>query len=90
MEIEYDPVKNAQNVVDRGLSFELARHLDWREALVVADVRRNYAESRFRAMGPIQGRLYVLIFTIRGVRLRVISLRKANAREVAQYEKTRS
>ncbi|WP_298014577.1 BrnT family toxin [uncultured Castellaniella sp.] len=90
MEIEYDPIKNDRNVIDRGLSFELARHLEWNETLVVADVRRDYAEPRFQALGPIQGRLYVLIFTIRGAALRVISLRKANAREVAGYEKAKS
>jgi uncharacterized DUF497 family protein len=90
MEIEYDPNKHDRNVIDRGLSFELARHLEWNETLVVADVRRDYAEPRFQALGPIQGRLYVLIFTIRGAALRVISLRKANAREVAGYEKAKS
>lgn len=90
MEIEYDSAKNERNVADRGLSFELVRHLDWNEALVVEDVRKDYEEPRFQALGPIQGRLYMLVFTIRGKALRIISLRKANAREVAGYEKAKS
>jgi len=90
MEIEYDPAKNDRNVAGRGLSFELVRRLDWNETLVVEDVRKDYEEPRFQALGPIQGRLYLLVFTIRGRALRIISLRKANAREVAGYEKAKS
>jgi uncharacterized DUF497 family protein len=36
----------------------------------------------------IDGRLHVLIFTARGARTRVISLRNANARERAIYAET--
>ncbi|WP_323018616.1 BrnT family toxin [Castellaniella sp.] len=89
MEIEYDPAKNVRNIADRGLSFECVRGLDWNKTLVVRDRRKDYTESRFQALGPIQGRLHVVVFTIRGVALRVISLRKANVREVARYEKAR-
>ncbi|WP_084386488.1 BrnT family toxin [Castellaniella caeni] len=90
MEIEYDPAKNIRNIADRGLSFERVRDLDWNKTLVIQDRCKDYAEPRFQALGPIQGRLHVVIFTVRGVALRVISLRKANVREVAQYEKTGS
>ncbi|UIF91857.1 BrnT family toxin [Cupriavidus sp. UYPR2.512] len=38
------------------------------------------------AYGPIGPRLYCLVFTIRGETLRAISLRKANSREVRDYE----
>ncbi|MDX6010338.1 BrnT family toxin [Cupriavidus necator] len=38
------------------------------------------------AYGPIGRRLYCPVFTIRGNTLRVISLRKANSREVRDYE----
>lgn len=89
MEIEYDPVKNDRNVADRGLSFELVRYLNWDGTLVVEDIRKEYAEPRFKALGPIGGRLHVLVFTIRGKALRIISLRKANAREVVGYEKAK-
>ena len=90
MEIEYDCAKNDRNITERGLSFDLARHMIWAEALVIKDLRKDYEETRYQALGPIQGRLYVLVFTIRDTVLRIISLRKANAREVAKYEKAKS
>ncbi|MDY3330651.1 MAG: BrnT family toxin [Pelistega sp.] len=37
-------------------------------------------------MGKIRGRLYVLVYTLRNEVMRVISLRKANKREVKRYE----
>ena len=36
-------------------------------------------------MGYIGSRLHVVVYTMRGTRRRVISLRKANSREVRKY-----
>ena len=55
---------------------------------VVADLRRDYGEARCWAIGPIDDRLLVLAFTMRGNVLRAISLRKANARERRRYERS--
>jgi len=87
MDITYDVAKNDRNVADRGLSFDLVRRFDWNSALVAEDIRNDYGESRFQALGLIDGRLHMVVFTVREESLRIISLRKANAREVAQYEK---
>ncbi|KDD18375.1 BrnT family toxin [Bordetella bronchiseptica] len=87
MGITYDPAKNDKNIADRGLSFELVRGFEWASALVVEDARQAYAETRYQALGKIDGRLHMVVFTVRGESLRIISLRKANAREVARYEK---
>ena len=35
----------------------------------------------------IRGRLHALIYTRRGTRIRIISLRKANNKEITRYEK---
>ncbi|WP_084445595.1 BrnT family toxin [Desulfosarcina sp. BuS5] len=45
-------------------------------------------ELRFNALGYINNRLYHMTFTLRGGAMRVISLRKANSREVRKYAKT--
>ena len=37
------------------------------------------------AVGPLDNRLYMMIFTLRDGTIRVISLRKANRREVERY-----
>lgn len=90
MVITYDSAKNANNIVRRDLSFDLVHRFEWNSALVVEDNRREYTEQRYQALGNIGYRLYMLVFTIRGDDVRVISLRKANSREVARYEKAQS
>ena len=47
--------------------------------------RKRYGETRFIAAGLIGVRLFVLTFTLRGNAVRIISLRKANRREVQRY-----
>lgn len=86
MGIEFDPAKNDRNIRDRGLSFESAAEFEFETALILRDNRRSYGEVRMRALGYIGERLHVLVFTLRGDTLRVISLRRANRREVKHYE----
>jgi uncharacterized DUF497 family protein len=61
--------------------------MDMDAARIIPDLRRDYGEARFRAIGPIAGRLHSLAFTMRGGTLRAISLRKANERERRLYER---
>lgn len=86
MLVTFDPAKNAKNVADRGIPFRMALRLDWSAALVAEDQREGYGEQRFQAVGFIGECLHVLVFTPRPPALHVISLRKANRREVARYE----
>jgi len=81
IDIEYDAIKDADNVARRGLSFELVRQFDWPSARIEPDTRREYGESRFQATGLIAENLYRVVFTPRGGKVRVISLRRANERE---------
>ncbi len=87
VEITFDPEKNARNLRERNLSFELAAEFDFENAVTTEDTRQDYGEPRFRSLGWIDSEMYALVFTVRGEVLRVISLRKANRRERAQYEK---
>lgn len=81
MEITYDPAKNASNIADRSLSFEQVAAFDFSTAKIWQDLRKSYPESRFVAIGYLDNRLHVLIFSRVGRGLRVISFRKANTRE---------
>jgi uncharacterized protein len=83
----HDPEKNARNIAERGLSFERVAELDWDTAVIVEDTRRDYGEPRLRVMGRLDGRLHAVVVTPRGEDLRVISLRRANRREVRRYGK---
>lgn len=86
MQITYDPAKDARNVEERGLPFALVRDFEWSTALILEDDRFDYGECRYRAMGYIGDRLYVVVFTPRGGAVHVISFRKANKREVKNYD----
>jgi len=86
LKISFDPAKNERNVAERGLSFELASELDWSTSWIIEDLRRDYGERRFQVVGFIAGRLYALVFTPRADSIHVISLRKANRREIRRYE----
>jgi len=86
MKIEFDPEKNEKNIRDRGINFELAADFDLATAKIWPDMRRDYGEARYIALGYIGERLHSLVFTVRNDVLRVISLRKANQREVRSYE----
>ena len=90
MAITFDPAKNARNIAERGLSFERVADLDWDTAVIIADTRRNYGEPRLRVMARLDGRLHAAVVTPRGEDLRVISLRRANRREVRWYGKKES
>lgn len=86
MEIEFDPSKSERNAQERGLPFSMVDEFDWATALVAEDDRADYGEARMFALGFIGDRLHALVFTMRGEACRVISLRRANDREVAHYD----
>ena len=85
---EFDPSKDESNLDKHGLSLTDAEDFEWDTAEVREDVRKQYAEPRFEVTGYIGDRLHVMIFCLRVDVIRVISLRKANPREVKDYAKT--
>jgi len=83
--ITFDPAKSARNIRERNLSFERADDFDFGTAAFKIDDRYDYGEVRVRAIGFLEGKLHVLVFTERGEDLHVISLRKANRAEMRRY-----
>ena len=63
----------------------MAGDFDWGTAVIAEDTRKHYAEHRYQALGFIDERLYMLIFTPRVDAIHVISLRRANQRERTRY-----
>jgi uncharacterized DUF497 family protein len=84
MDISFDLAKGEKNVLVRGISFESAARFEWVGALIVEDLRKDYGERRFQALGLIE--LHMMVFTPRANKVHVISLRRANKREVKRYE----
>lgn len=73
------------NRAKHGVSLALAGELDWEAALVWIDDRFNYDELRMIALAPQTEILYYVAFVDRGEARRIISLRRANRREVKYY-----
>ena len=89
MLIDFDSEKNRSNISKHGVSLALAIELDWDNALVWADARRDYGESRMIALVARTEILYYVAFVDRGPIRRIVSLRRANRREVRHYVKVR-
>ena len=85
MRIEFDPSKDVTNQAKHGVSLALAGELDWEAALVWIDERFEYNEMRMIALAPKTSILYYVAFVDRGEMRRIISLRRANRREVKHY-----
>ena len=87
MEFEWDEAKSDACFKERGFDFVyvLKAFFD-PERFVRKDHRWDYGEDRFQLMGTVEDRLFVVIYTVRKSAVRIISARKANSREVAQYE----
>jgi uncharacterized DUF497 family protein len=83
--IEFDPAKDLANQAKHGVSLALAGELDWDAALVWVDERVEYGELRMIALAPKSSILYYVAFVERGAVRRIISLRRANRREVKHY-----
>jgi uncharacterized DUF497 family protein len=90
VDITYDPAKNARNIRERGLSFDRAADFDFDTAAITIDQRRDYGEIRLAALGYIDQRLHVLCYIETATGIRVISLRRANSREIRKYAKTKT
>lgn len=82
---EWNESKRKTNLSKHGVDFVIVGSFVWEEARVIQDNRKNYGEDRFLAFGPIDDRLYCLTFSRRRGNIRIISLRKANKREVEEY-----
>ena len=85
MPIEFDPTKDASNQLKHGVSLAMAAELDWDAAWVWVDERFEYNEMRMIALAPKTEILYCVAFVDRGDVRRIISLRRANRREVKHY-----
>jgi uncharacterized DUF497 family protein len=84
--ISFDPAKKRRSIAERGIAFDHAENFQWDTTLVVEDLRKNYGERRFQALGLIAGRLHALVLPPRAGKVHVISLRKANRHETRHYE----
>lgn len=89
MKLSFTQFKNISNLQKYGISLEDAGLLDWNLLLFLEDERQDYGEVRLIGYAPLGNRLYYIVYTERNEVIHVISLRKANSREVTRYVKAR-
>jgi uncharacterized protein len=85
MGFEWDERKREGNLRHHKVDFVDVLSIFDGATLEIVDDRSNYGETRIRCLGEIEGRVYVVVYTWRGVNRRIISARKANARERRIY-----
>lgn len=92
MNVTFDPAKDAANLAKHGFSLLDAGGFEWGTAVVWPDKRHDYDEVRMVALGYIGLRIMAVVFVDRPpeqpTERRIISLRKANSREVKRYAET--
>ena len=85
MQFEFDPAKSALNKQKHGIDFVEAQAL-WDDENRVIVEGRSDDELRFGMIGRIAEKHWTAFFTVRGMRLRLISVRRARPSEVKKYE----
>ncbi|MBU2857699.1 BrnT family toxin [Acidithiobacillus ferrooxidans] len=85
MRIEFDPDKRDKTLAERGLDFARAGEVFAGVNVTAEDARFDYGEPRFITVGVLDNRMVVMVWTPRGEARRIISMRKANEREIAKF-----
>jgi uncharacterized DUF497 family protein len=91
MDFEWDEDKSEICFRERGFDFAYAVIVFFdSDRIVQPDKRYSYGEDRYQVIGMIEGRLFFVVYTLRGDVIRLISARKANQREVKQYDNSKN
>ncbi|MBN2103221.1 BrnT family toxin [bacterium] len=86
MIFEWDDKKNQSNIKKHGICFEDVCEIFKYPRLTIIDNRFDYKEKRYISIGTITKDIQVIIvYTERNKHIRIISARKANARERKKF-----
>ncbi len=90
-DFEWDEAKAAANIRKHKISFQEARRVfDDLFILIEQDLNEDFGEDRYIATGIVEGLLLTVIYTERGVRIRIISARKADNNEQRKYYRSQA
>jgi uncharacterized DUF497 family protein len=85
MVFEYDPVKSESNRIKHGIDFLEAQAL-WSDPMLLEIPAKTTDEPRYLVIGLLGDKHWSAVMTYRGDKIRLISVRRARAEEVALYE----
>lgn len=83
--IIFDPDKRERALRERGLDFLDAALVFEGETFTFDDRRRDYGETRRITVGSLTGRMVIVVWVGRDNARHVVSMRKANEREIKAY-----
>ena len=87
MDFEWDDAKNEANMLKHGIGFDRAIAIFDGRVRTVVDTRFDYGEKREISFGMVDENLILtVVHTDRSGRKRIISARRASARERQFYE----
>jgi uncharacterized DUF497 family protein len=85
---EWDEDKRLSNIDRHGIDF-IDAPLIWQNPMLVhQDVRKDYGETRWIALGRLLETIVLVVYTERAGNIRLISIRRANKHERKIYEET--
>ena len=82
---EFHPAKSESNRTKHGIDFVEAQSL-WNDPMLLEIPARTDDEPRYLVIGLIDGKHWSAVMTYRGAHIRLISVRRSRAEEVALYE----
>ena len=85
MDFEWNAKKNQANIEKHGIDFEFAKEIFAGIRLSKRDNRKDYGEDRFLALGLFDQFVLLAVYTQRDQKIRLISVRRANAQERRIY-----
>jgi len=86
MEFEWNEAKCRENYKKHRLDFRDAPKVFQGVTITAEDDRQDYGETRLVTLGRLEDLVVVIVHTFRGDNIRIISMRKAKARERKHYE----
>ncbi len=86
MKITFDPNKRKKTLEERGLDFEDAAIVFSGQVYEFEDIRKDYGEPRIIAVGYLACRMVIVGYVQRDDKRHIFSMRKANEREIKQYQ----
>jgi uncharacterized protein len=86
VDFEWDEAKRQQNIAERGVDFRLAAQIFENPVIESEDTREDYGERRFRALGHVGDEYYLVAYTWRGKRRRIISAWKVGEDGKRRYQ----
>jgi uncharacterized DUF497 family protein len=91
MDFEWDMAKSDLCQISRNFDFTYVISVFVDPNLLIERAQRwEYGEERYRALGLLDKKVFVVIFTKRLAAIRIISARRANRREARRYEENHS